>query len=108
MHTCAHTKGVGECNGSGPHRAPADREDGGLPVLPELAACFAAAADRVAPEPVGGSADLRTAACEYWSRRGLWDRPRAHRGRPRRRAAAARAARLGPRRRRPAAPPLRR
>ncbi|WP_063730706.1 aminotransferase class I/II-fold pyridoxal phosphate-dependent enzyme [Streptomyces sp. RTd22] len=55
--------------------APADREDGGLPVLPELAACFAAAAGRVAPEPVGGSADLRTAACEYWSRRGLWTGP---------------------------------
>ncbi|MBL1100827.1 aminotransferase class I/II-fold pyridoxal phosphate-dependent enzyme [Streptomyces coffeae] len=55
--------------------APADREDGGLPVLPELAERFAGAVDRTAPEPVGGSAELRDAACGYWSRRGLWTDP---------------------------------
>ncbi|QKV91865.1 aminotransferase class I/II-fold pyridoxal phosphate-dependent enzyme [Streptomyces sp. NA02950] len=55
--------------------APAERDDGGLPVLPELAACFAGAVDRTAPEPVGGSAELRDAACGYWSRRGLWTDP---------------------------------
>ncbi|WP_435243728.1 aminotransferase class I/II-fold pyridoxal phosphate-dependent enzyme [Streptomyces cucumeris] len=55
--------------------APADRDDGGLPVLPELAERFAGAAHRTAPEPVGGSAELRAAACGYWSRRGLWTDP---------------------------------
>ncbi|MEU8826759.1 aminotransferase class I/II-fold pyridoxal phosphate-dependent enzyme [Streptomyces sp. NPDC048636] len=55
--------------------APADRDDGGLPVLPELAERFAGAVDRTAPEPVGGSAELRDAACGYWSRRGLWTDP---------------------------------
>lgn len=43
----------------------------GLPVLPELAAHLAAAADRTEPEPLGGAAPLRTAACGYWERRGL-------------------------------------
>lgn len=43
----------------------------GLPVLPELAEVLAAAADRAAPEPAGGSAVLREAACAYWARRGL-------------------------------------
>ncbi|GHF26420.1 aminopeptidase [Streptomyces mashuensis] len=42
----------------------------GLPVLPELAARLAAAAD-AGPEPVGGGAELRTAACDHWARRGL-------------------------------------
>ncbi|WP_432013312.1 aminotransferase class I/II-fold pyridoxal phosphate-dependent enzyme [Streptomyces cucumeris] len=55
--------------------APADRDDGGLPVLPELSERFAGAAHRTAPEPVGGSAELRAAACGYWSRRGLWTDP---------------------------------
>ncbi|MEU2212424.1 aminotransferase class I/II-fold pyridoxal phosphate-dependent enzyme [Streptomyces hygroscopicus] len=55
--------------------APADRDDGGLPVLPELLDSFVAAAGRTTPEPVGGSAALRSAACGYWSRRGLWTDP---------------------------------
>ncbi|MFI0732210.1 aminotransferase class I/II-fold pyridoxal phosphate-dependent enzyme [Streptomyces sp. NPDC021225] len=55
--------------------APADPEDGGLPVLPELAARFAGAAGRTAPEPVGGGPALRAAACGYWERRGLWTDP---------------------------------
>ncbi|MBH1938249.1 aminotransferase class I/II-fold pyridoxal phosphate-dependent enzyme [Streptomyces sp. AV19] len=42
-----------------------------LPVLPELAERFAAAAGRAAPEPLGGSRELRTAACGHWARRGL-------------------------------------
>lgn len=42
-----------------------------LPVLPELAERLAADADRSAPEPLGGSAALRAAACAYWTRRGL-------------------------------------
>ncbi|UNO39222.1 aminotransferase class I/II-fold pyridoxal phosphate-dependent enzyme [Streptomyces sp. MST-110588] len=46
-------------------------ESAGLPVLPELAACLSAAADRTDPEPPGGSLPLRTAACGYWERRGL-------------------------------------
>ncbi|KUJ70856.1 aminopeptidase [Streptomyces albus subsp. albus] len=45
--------------------------DGGLPVLPELAARFAESADRTAAEPPGGAPKLREAACGYWSRRGL-------------------------------------
>ncbi|MET7934382.1 aminotransferase class I/II-fold pyridoxal phosphate-dependent enzyme [Streptomyces sp. NPDC005322] len=55
--------------------APADRDDGGLPVLPELAERFTEAAAHTAPEPVGGSLELRSAACGYWSRRGLWTDP---------------------------------
>ncbi|MYX57135.1 pyridoxal phosphate-dependent aminotransferase, partial [Streptomyces sp. SID8382] len=55
--------------------APADRDDGGLPVLPELLDSFVAAAGHTAPQPVGGSAELRSAACGYWSRRGLWTDP---------------------------------
>ncbi|WP_413804076.1 pyridoxal phosphate-dependent aminotransferase [Streptomyces iranensis] len=55
--------------------APADRDDGGLPVLPELLDSFVAAAGHTAPGPVGGSAGLRSAACGYWSRRGLWTDP---------------------------------
>ncbi|MGY5077965.1 aminotransferase class I/II-fold pyridoxal phosphate-dependent enzyme [Streptomyces nigrescens] len=47
----------------------------GLPVLPELAAHLAAAADRTEPEPLGGAAPLRTAACGYWERRGLVTTP---------------------------------
>ncbi|MFI9028322.1 aminotransferase class I/II-fold pyridoxal phosphate-dependent enzyme [Streptomyces sp. NPDC053560] len=43
----------------------------GLPVLPELAAHLAAAADRTSPEPPGGARPLRTAACGYFGRRGL-------------------------------------
>lgn len=54
--------------------APAE-PDGGLPVLPELAARFTGAAAVTAPEPVGGAPRLREAACGYWSRRGLAARP---------------------------------
>lgn len=43
----------------------------GLPVLPDLAAHLAAAAERTEAEPPGGGAALRTAACGYWRRRGL-------------------------------------
>ncbi|MGV9315825.1 aminotransferase class I/II-fold pyridoxal phosphate-dependent enzyme [Streptomyces sp. NPDC003691] len=50
--------------------APAAPESG-LPVLPELAAVVAAAADRAAAGPPGGPAQLRDAAAGYWTRRGL-------------------------------------
>ncbi len=43
----------------------------GLPVVGELVAVLAAAADRSEPEPPGGGAVLREAACGYWWRRGL-------------------------------------
>ncbi|MGA4838684.1 aminotransferase class I/II-fold pyridoxal phosphate-dependent enzyme [Streptomyces sp. G45] len=43
----------------------------GLPVLPELAAVVAAAADRAHAEAPGGAPGLRDAACGYWARRGL-------------------------------------
>ncbi|MFH8344426.1 aminotransferase class I/II-fold pyridoxal phosphate-dependent enzyme [Streptomyces sp. NPDC018045] len=59
----------------GPDPAPEPDPPAGLPVLPELAACLAAAADRTEPEPPGGSRPLRAAACDYWGRRGLWTAP---------------------------------
>ncbi|MER7394994.1 aminotransferase class I/II-fold pyridoxal phosphate-dependent enzyme [Streptomyces sp. NPDC000151] len=43
----------------------------GLPILPELAAHLAAAADRTDPEPPGGGLPLRAVACGYFERRGL-------------------------------------
>ncbi|MFC5719317.1 aminotransferase class I/II-fold pyridoxal phosphate-dependent enzyme [Streptomyces gamaensis] len=43
----------------------------GLPVLPELAERLAAAARTSEPEPAGGGAALRAAACGYWARRAL-------------------------------------
>ncbi|MGW7792060.1 aminotransferase class I/II-fold pyridoxal phosphate-dependent enzyme, partial [Streptomyces tricolor] len=46
---------------------PAD----GLPVLPELSAVLAAAANRSDAQPVGGAPALLEAACGYWTRRGL-------------------------------------
>ncbi|MFJ5679741.1 aminotransferase class I/II-fold pyridoxal phosphate-dependent enzyme [Streptomyces sp. NPDC093097] len=55
-----------------PQREPVPAPPVGLPVLPELAAHLAAAAGRAAPEPPGGSLPLRTAACGYWERRGLF------------------------------------
>ncbi|MFJ5946838.1 aminotransferase class I/II-fold pyridoxal phosphate-dependent enzyme [Streptomyces noursei] len=58
-----------------PQREPDPAPPAGLPVLPELAAHLAAAAGRTAPEPPGGSAPLRTAACGYWERRGLFTPP---------------------------------
>ncbi|MEU2393233.1 aminotransferase class I/II-fold pyridoxal phosphate-dependent enzyme [Streptomyces sp. NPDC007369] len=42
-----------------------------LPVPPELTAVLAAAAERSAPEPPGGGAPVREAACRHWERRGL-------------------------------------
>ncbi|MEV5318764.1 aminotransferase class I/II-fold pyridoxal phosphate-dependent enzyme [Streptomyces sp. NPDC052687] len=46
-----------------------------LPVLPELAAVLAAAADRGGAEPVGGGPTLLEAGCGYWARRGLATAP---------------------------------
>jgi aspartate/methionine/tyrosine aminotransferase len=43
----------------------------GLPVLPELADRFAAAAGEARAEPAGGGEPVLEAACGYWSRRGL-------------------------------------
>ncbi|MCX5203040.1 aminotransferase class I/II-fold pyridoxal phosphate-dependent enzyme [Streptomyces sp. NBC_00237] len=51
------------------HGPPAP--DPGLPVLPELAAVLAAAADRTVCEPPGGGAALRTAAAGHLRRRGI-------------------------------------
>ncbi|MFB1047945.1 aminotransferase class I/II-fold pyridoxal phosphate-dependent enzyme [Streptomyces chrestomyceticus] len=58
-----------------PEPAPEPDPPAGLPVLPELAAHLAAAADRTEPEPPGGSRPLRAAACDYWARRGLETAP---------------------------------
>ncbi|MFE3649774.1 aminotransferase class I/II-fold pyridoxal phosphate-dependent enzyme [Streptomyces sp. NPDC059152] len=55
-----------------PQREPDPAPPAGLPVLPELAAHLSAAAGRTALEPPGGSEPLRTAACGYWERRGLF------------------------------------
>ncbi|MGW9299285.1 MULTISPECIES: aminotransferase class I/II-fold pyridoxal phosphate-dependent enzyme [Streptomyces] len=55
----------------GPVRYGPPAPDPGLPVLPELAAVLAAAADRTRPEPPGGGRALREAAGGYWDRRGL-------------------------------------
>ncbi|MFI6638086.1 aminotransferase class I/II-fold pyridoxal phosphate-dependent enzyme [Streptomyces sp. NPDC050504] len=55
----------------GPVRYGPPAPEPGLPVLPELAAALAAAADRTEPEPPGGGAALRDAAAGYWARRGL-------------------------------------
>ncbi|POX40207.1 aminopeptidase [Streptomyces sp. Ru73] len=57
---------------SAPEPHPVPDPPMGLPVLPELAAHLAAAADRTAPEPPGGAPALRAAACGYFERRGLW------------------------------------
>ncbi|MEU8565130.1 aminotransferase class I/II-fold pyridoxal phosphate-dependent enzyme [Streptomyces cyaneofuscatus] len=59
----------------GPVRYGPPAPDPGLPVLPELAAVLAAAADRTRPEPPGGGRALREAACGYWDRRGLHGGP---------------------------------
>ncbi|MEW9515597.1 aminotransferase class I/II-fold pyridoxal phosphate-dependent enzyme [Streptomyces tubercidicus] len=58
-----------------PQREPDPDPPVGLPVLPELAAHLAAAADRAEAEPLGGAAALRSAACGYWERRGLGTAP---------------------------------
>ncbi|MFJ5222411.1 aminotransferase class I/II-fold pyridoxal phosphate-dependent enzyme [Streptomyces sp. NPDC088400] len=57
--------------GRGPVRFGPSVPETGLPVLPELVEACAAAAGRPSPEPPGGGAVLREAACGYWGRRGL-------------------------------------
>ncbi|MFE2303872.1 aminotransferase class I/II-fold pyridoxal phosphate-dependent enzyme [Streptomyces sp. NPDC059445] len=57
--------------GHGPVRYGPPLPDQGLPVLPELRAVLAAAADRSAAEPCGGGPVLLDAASGYWTRRGL-------------------------------------
>jgi aspartate/methionine/tyrosine aminotransferase len=57
--------------GHGPVRYGPPLPDQGLPVLPELRAVLAAAADRPDTEPSGGGPALLDAACGYWARRGL-------------------------------------
>ncbi|MET9800612.1 aminotransferase class I/II-fold pyridoxal phosphate-dependent enzyme [Streptomyces sp. NPDC006368] len=57
--------------GRGPVRYAPGAADAGLPVEPGLATVLAAAAGRTEPEPPGGGAVLRDAACGYWWRRGL-------------------------------------
>lgn len=59
----------------GPVRYGPPAPDPGLPVLPELAAVLAAAADRTRPQPPGGGRTLREAACAHWARRGLHGGP---------------------------------
>ncbi|WP_105970127.1 aminotransferase class I/II-fold pyridoxal phosphate-dependent enzyme [Streptomyces geranii] len=57
--------------GHGPVRYGPPLPGDGLPVLPELAAVLAAAADRPGAQPTGGGPALLDAACGYWARRGL-------------------------------------
>ncbi|MFF4101626.1 aminotransferase class I/II-fold pyridoxal phosphate-dependent enzyme [Streptomyces sp. NPDC001903] len=57
--------------GRGPVRYGPPAPQPGLPVLPELTAAIAAAAERSAPEPPGGGEPVREAACRHWGRRGL-------------------------------------
>ncbi|MEU3777896.1 aminotransferase class I/II-fold pyridoxal phosphate-dependent enzyme [Streptomyces sp. NPDC032472] len=61
--------------GRGPVRYGPPAPPPGLPVLPELTAVIAAAAERSAPEPPGGSVPVREAACRHWERRGLATAP---------------------------------
>ncbi|MEV0413758.1 aminotransferase class I/II-fold pyridoxal phosphate-dependent enzyme [Streptomyces sp. NPDC050448] len=61
--------------GRGPVRYGPLAPQPGLPVLPELTAVIAAAAERSAPEPPGGGEPVREAACRHWGRRGLPTRP---------------------------------
>ncbi|BBC31668.1 hypothetical protein SGFS_029620 [Streptomyces graminofaciens] len=61
--------------GHGPVRYGPPPPDQGLPVLPELAAVLAAAADRSDAVPPGGPPALLDAACGYWERRGLPTEP---------------------------------
>ncbi|MCS0599967.1 aminotransferase class I/II-fold pyridoxal phosphate-dependent enzyme [Streptomyces sp. LP11] len=58
-----------EGHGSVRHGPPPPGD--GLPLLPELTAVLAAAADRADAQPVGGAPALLEAACGYWTRRGL-------------------------------------
>ncbi|MFD5509752.1 aminotransferase class I/II-fold pyridoxal phosphate-dependent enzyme [Streptomyces sp. NPDC127051] len=57
--------------GRGPVRYGPPAPQPGLPVLPELTAVIAEAAERSAPEPPGGGQPVREAACRHWGRRGL-------------------------------------
>ncbi|MFF2996285.1 aminotransferase class I/II-fold pyridoxal phosphate-dependent enzyme [Streptomyces sp. NPDC057950] len=57
--------------GHGPVRYGPPLPDQGLPVLPELRAVLAAAADHTEAEPPGGGPGLLDAARGYWNRRGL-------------------------------------
>ncbi|MFE2140031.1 aminotransferase class I/II-fold pyridoxal phosphate-dependent enzyme, partial [Streptomyces sp. NPDC059466] len=57
--------------GHGPVRYGPPLPDQGLPVLPELRAVIAAAADHTEAEPSGGGPALLDAARGYWNRRGL-------------------------------------
>ncbi|MFF9063224.1 aminotransferase class I/II-fold pyridoxal phosphate-dependent enzyme [Streptomyces sp. NPDC101213] len=59
-----------EPEGHGPVRFGPELPADGLPVLPDLAAVLAAAAERPEGEPVGGGRALLDAACGYWERRG--------------------------------------
>ncbi len=61
--------------GRGPVRYGPLAPPSGLPVLPELTAVIAAAAERAAPEPPGGAEPVREAACRHWERRGLVTAP---------------------------------
>ncbi|MFF5476479.1 aminotransferase class I/II-fold pyridoxal phosphate-dependent enzyme [Streptomyces sp. NPDC012935] len=60
-----------DLEGHGPVRYGPPLPGDGLPVLPELAAVLAAAADRAESELIGGGDGLLAAACGYWRRRGL-------------------------------------
>ncbi|WSQ13321.1 aminotransferase class I/II-fold pyridoxal phosphate-dependent enzyme [Streptomyces sp. NBC_01231] len=60
-----------EPEGHGPVRFGPPIPEDGLPVLPELSAVLAAAADHPGSEPVGGGPALLAAARGYWDRRGL-------------------------------------
>ncbi|MFJ2649970.1 aminotransferase class I/II-fold pyridoxal phosphate-dependent enzyme [Streptomyces sp. NPDC087420] len=66
----APAPGGHEARGRGPVRFGPFAPEVGLPVPAELAEVCAAAAGRTEPEPPGGSAILRAAACGYWGRRG--------------------------------------
>ncbi|MFJ2715662.1 aminotransferase class I/II-fold pyridoxal phosphate-dependent enzyme [Streptomyces sp. NPDC087437] len=62
--------------GHGPVRyGPSALPDDGLPVLPEVSAALAGAANRTRRGPIGGDTELLDAACGYWLRRGLPTRP---------------------------------
>ncbi|MFD6228145.1 aminotransferase class I/II-fold pyridoxal phosphate-dependent enzyme [Streptomyces sp. NPDC060232] len=61
--------------GRGPVRYGPPTPEPGLPVLAELVSVLGAAAGRSSPQPPGGGASLREAACRHWGRRGLATAP---------------------------------